>query len=116
VITLVSLDTSDYLKLMQKSEKKGLSIIQEACQILNITCMVNNKCFVDKKSYIDSDKMEELRKVVERSFGDQNYTFFYNDLNRNHPRYDYYGIVGFYSLKEDDMKKILKIHKLKAFL
>lgn len=116
MINLVSLDTSDYLKLIQPSNKKGLTIVQEACQMLDIRCIFNNKTFVDKKSYLDSNKIEGLRKTLERSFGDENYTIFYHELNRNHPRYDYYNIIGFLSLKEDDIKKILKVHKLKAFL
>lgn len=114
MITLISLGESDH-KILTSKSKDNITIIQEACKILDINCICSNKIFVDKTSYIDSSPIDELKKNIEKNFS-SNYTFFYINLNRNHPRYDYYSIFGFSSIKEDDMKKILKIHKLKAFL
>jgi hypothetical protein len=113
MINLVLID-SEISKQLLELAHADIGMIKEACKILGIKSIQNSKIFVKRANY--SSVEEGLKDTLLRSFSITSYTIFYQDLNRNHPNYDYYSIVGFASNDLVDIKKIMKIHKLKAFI
>ena len=116
MITLVSIESEDAQKLLEKKDRISLPLIEEACKILEIKYISVGNVFIDKK---ETDQTTALKNEIDKSLSDKiniNYTIFYCNLNRNHPRYEYYNLIGVSSNQVVDIKKIMKIHKLKAFL
>lgn len=115
MICLVNIDSEIAVQLLEL-EKANLGLIEEACKILNIKLITKgSNMFVSKLLY--DNKEDGLKDILQKSIlGLNSCTFFYKELDRNHHIYYYYNVIGFVSDQLVDIKKILKIQKLKAFL
>lgn len=60
-----------------------------------------------------SNLIEEL-SLLKKQIGYQ--TIIYCNLNKNHPKYSYYYVLGFTSDDPKEIEKLIRTSKLKAFL
>lgn len=90
--------------------KINMSSMEAGCNALGISFngSKGNVIFFDRNDTSLSD-------AINKHFPANN-IIIYSQLNRNHHKYDYYHIVQIASSNINDIKKIVKYNKLKAFI
>lgn len=102
--------------MLDATKKLNVSLLKEGCRICDIPFVGGGIVFC--KASIDPDiELDNLKQAMTKMLGDKGeYVFTYFKEERGHPTLAYYSILG---IRGDDvlqLKKALKIHKLKAFL
>jgi hypothetical protein len=109
------LSAEEVRKLMNyEFEKVEINLIKEGCDMINIWCSKPYIHFVKKTSSQEEDELA-IREILARQGEGPNIVVF-SDLDKNHPRFSYYRTITIHSSDLLDLKKALKVHKLKAFL
>lgn len=87
----------------------SIDFIRKCCDIANVKVVVSStNFFIPKKVTIG--------EYLVQNAGRGNTTFFYERINKIHAKYDYYSMIGIVTTDMLEIKKIFKIHKMKAFL
>jgi hypothetical protein len=84
--------------------------IEEFCSIANLKIVKASPNFFIAK---DKNVEEHLKSMVGTM---DNITIFYQDNNKRHPSYNYFSFLCIQTSDIVELKKMLKICKLKAFL
>lgn len=102
--------------MLDATKKLNVSLLKEGCRICNIPFVGGGIVFC-KASPNPDIELDNLKIAMVKMLGSKGeYVFTYFKEERNHPTLAYYSILG---IRGDDvlqLKKALKIHKLKAFL
>ena len=102
--------------VLGSSKKFNVSLLKEGCRICEIQFVGSGIVFCNASPNPDVE-LANLRRAVENMLSrNVPYVFTYFKEERNHPTLSYYSILGIRSGDILDLKKALKIHKLKAFL
>lgn len=94
------------------SEEINLSLIKEGCRVCNIPYIGGGTIFVNK----NNNELDQLKIYIEKQLHSNNYVIMYSKLIKYHPQYSYYNIIAIRSSNINDLKKVIKIQKMKAFL
>jgi hypothetical protein len=123
-------DAQDVKHFLDTDYNVSLSLIKEGCKILSIPyigggTMLFQKYQPEKDKIIllnhqhgnpHDNQLELMKNQLEKQLSNKNYVVMYSKLNKFHPNFCYYNIIAISSSSVDDLKKVLKINKLKAFL
>lgn len=125
-IQYINMDTCNLF--LEVEYKVSLSLIKEGCRICNISYVGGGVIFFEKKQMknaiffekeqLENNELELLKKYIQKQLPNQNsdYVVVYSKINKYHPNFYYYNIIVIVSSDIQHLKKIMKIHKLKAFL
>lgn len=98
-------------------EFKNLDVplIKKGCEIIKAPYIGGGTFWVKRTN--DGYEVEALKAAISKEIwkGTPAIVVYFN-LNRDHPRYSYYQAIAIRSSDLLDLKKAMKIHKLKAFL
>lgn len=102
--------------MLDVTKKFNVSLLKEGCRICDIPFVGGGIVFC-KSDFNPDIELDNLKQAMVKMLGSKGeYVFTYFKEERNHPTLSYYSILG---IRGDDvlqLKKALKIHKLKAFL
>lgn len=99
-------------------ELKDLDIplIKKGCEIIKAPYIGGGK-FWTKKTGNCAEEEEDIKQCIAKELWRGTHAIVvFQRLERNHPRYVYYQAIAIRSDDLIDLKKAMKIHKLKAFL
>lgn len=109
-------------------QKIDMTLIKEGCHICNIPYVGGGIFFIDTSkqkhlyNYVGQvisnteNELNLLKQQIEKQLYVRDYVIIYTRLNKYHPRYVYYNAVAIATSNINDFKKVMKIHKMKAFL
>jgi|SRR6185436_4271677 len=126
----IELETSNIFLGIE--HKIDMALIKEGCRIFNIPYIGGGIFFVPQEklssiivSTIDlqiknisntKDEIDAFKQQIEKQLYGRDHLIIYTRLNKYHPRYVYYNAVAIASSNVNDFKKVMRIHKMKAFL
>lgn len=93
----------------------SVSLLKKGCEILKIPFVGGGTYFFNKGT--PEKEMEHLKKNLAKELNPKNeYIIAYSKELKPHPNLAFYKVIAIRSNDILDLKKALKVHKLKAFL
>lgn len=93
----------------------SVSLLKKGCEILNIPFVGGGTYFFNKNT--PEKEMEHLKINLAKELNTKNeYIIAYSKELKPHPYLAFYKVIAIRSSDILDLKKALKVHKLKAFL
>lgn len=90
-------------------------LIKKGCEIIKAPYIGGGTFWVKRTD--DAQEEAALKAAISKEIWNNTAAIVvYFKLDRNHPRYSYYQAIAIRSADLLDLKKAMKIHKLKAFL
>jgi hypothetical protein len=93
-----------------------VALIKYGCEIIKIPYIGGGTFIVKRDDNLPEEEMAVKRLIVKEMWRGVDGLVVIAKLVKNHPRYSYYQAIIIKSQDLLDLKKALKIHKLKAFL
>lgn len=112
-IQYVEMESSNLI--LDVEHKIDLSLIKEGCRICNITYYGGGVVIVNKEQ-VETTELDLLKGIIERQLPHRAYVIMYSRLSKYHTQFSYYDVIAIASSNLNDLKKVMKIHKMKAFL
>jgi len=99
-------------------EFKNLDIplIKKGCEIIKAPYIGGGTFWVKRTDNVQEEEEAIKASISKEIWKGTKAIVVYYKLDRNHPRYSYYQAIAIRSEDLLDLKKAMKIHKLKAFL
>ena len=102
------------------------NFIKDGCILSNISHSTVANIFIDRSLFnkkeqyslivLPTEKDLIKKEVLRSTYITENCTIVYSNLNRRHPKYEYYSVIVIMTNNVTELKKICKAYKLKAFL
>lgn len=106
---------ADVLSLLECSKGLDIGLLKKGCEILKIPFVGGGTYFFNKGS--PDGELEYLKKNLAKELNSKNdYIIAYSKEQKPHPNLAFYKVIAIRGTDILDLKKALKVHKLKAFL
>lgn len=106
---------ADVFSQMDYSKGLSIALLRQGCEILKISFVGGGVYFVNKGT--PEIEMENLKGLLMKELNpNTEYVIAYSKEDKPHPNLAYYKIIAIRSNDLLDLKKALKVHKLKAFI
>ena len=105
----------EIMGLLDMNEVFNVALLKKGCEILKIPYVGGGTYFFNKST--PDKEMEYLKKNLVKELNPKNeYVIAYSKDLKPHPYLAFYKVIAIKGSDILDLKKALKIHKLKAFL
>jgi hypothetical protein len=109
-------EASELLDLDYDIKDLNIPLIKKGCELMKISYR-GGGVFIVKRNDNLSEEALSAKNIIEKNFGNyDNLIVVSIKLEKNHPGYSYYNAICINSSDIMDLKKALKVHKLKAFI
>ena len=109
--------TSEEIEKLFGVENLDFTLLKKGCEMCDIAYKLMMSRFFVKNLQFDLSEEERLAKEeADKLHGGYGKIILISKVETKHPRYSYYKMLSINSNNVMDIKKIIKIHKLKAFL
>jgi hypothetical protein len=93
-----------------------VSLIREGCDLMKVPFVGGGTMFVSKQDTLELE-LEEIKAAITLQLRSKcDYIVAYDKQDKKHHNLSFYSIIAIRSSDLLDLKKALRIHKLKAFL
>lgn len=105
----------DVMSLLEYDKGLNVALLKKGCEILKIPYVGGGTYFFNKGT--PETELEHLKKNLSAELNQKNeYIIAYSKELKPHPNLAFYKIIAIRGSDILDLKKALKVHKLKAFL
>lgn len=105
----------EVMSLLEYDKGLNISLLKKGCEILKIPYVGGGTYFFNKGT--PEAEMEQLKKNLASELNQKNeYIIAYSKELKPHPNLAFYKVIAIKGSDILDLKKALKVHKLKAFL
>ena len=106
---------SDVMSMLEYTKGLNVSLLKKGCEILKIPFIGGGTYFFKKG--LPEEEIERLKDLLLKELNTNiNYVIAYSKELKPHPDLAFYKIIAISSNDILDLKKALKVHKLKAFI
>lgn len=105
----------DVMSMLEYDKGLNIALLKKGCEILKIPYVGGGTYFFNKG--LPEDEIETLKKRLANELNQKNeYIIAYSKEDKPHPNLTFYKVIAIRGSDILDLKKALKVHKLKAFL
>lgn len=106
---------SEVFSLLDYNKGLNISLLKKGCEILKIPFVGGGTYFFNKGT--PEVEIETLKTLLMKELNaSSEYVIAYSKEDKPHPNLSFYKIIAIRSNDLLDLKKALKVHKLKAFI